>query len=77
VERLPREVSPTAGMDEASLQPDLRRAIPHSREAAAWMPNDPQRPRGRGYRNFLIVVVLVIATWALLIGGAVLLLELR
>jgi hypothetical protein len=41
------------------------------------MPNDPQRPRGRGYRNFLIVVVLVIATWALLIGGAVLLLELR
>jgi hypothetical protein len=41
------------------------------------MPNDPQRPRGKGYRNFLIVVVLVIATWALLIGGAVLLLELR
>jgi hypothetical protein len=38
------------------------------------MLNDPQRPR---VRNFLLVVVLVIATWALLIGGAVLLLGLR
>jgi hypothetical protein len=41
------------------------------------MPNDPQSPRGRRYRNLLVIVVLVIATWALLIGGAVLLLGSR
>jgi hypothetical protein len=64
-------------MDEVLKLYDLRRANSHSREAAAWMPNDPQRPRGRRYRNFLVVVLLVIATWALLIGGAVLLLGLR
>jgi len=48
----------------------------HSREAAAQMPNAPQKPRGSGYRNLVVVVVLVIATWAVFTAGVLLLLGL-
>jgi hypothetical protein len=65
-------------MDEVLQLYDLRRANYHPREAVASMPNDPQRrPRGRVDRTFLVVVVLLIATWALFVGSAVLLFGVR
>jgi hypothetical protein len=37
------------------------------------MPTNPQRLRAEGYRNFLVVLVLVIVSWAVPITGAFLL----
>jgi hypothetical protein len=67
---------PQSGDDEAHGDRSTWRQL-SPQNATAPMPRDPETDPRRSYRNLLIVVVLVLAAWAFVIVGALVLIELR
>jgi hypothetical protein len=69
--------SPRVGIDETFQQDDLHGANADTTRKLVPMPTDLQRPCVRVDRVFLVVVVLLVTSWALFVGSVVSLLGSR